>query len=185
MNRKVVRVAIRQADETVAVMEFSVINRGSILPSGAEWVDRAAGWWMREANPANIEEDINRAIFVPGQGGYLLGPILGYRVMREDEEAPKRGPYRGAYRDRGGKLEVDMPAARELHRERLRIRRVAKMQELDGEWMRAKGQGKELDAHAVEVKRQALRDLPADPRIDEAGTVEELAALWPKELGRA
>jgi hypothetical protein len=184
MNRKVVRVAIRQADETLAVMEFSVINRGSILPSGAEWVDKAAGWWMREANPANIEQEINRAIFVPGQGGYLQGPILGYRVMGEREESPKRGPYRGAYRDRGGRLEVDMPAARELHRERLRVRRPARMQELDGEWMRATGQGKTGDALAVEAKRQVLRDLPADPRIEAAATPEELQAIWPGDLSR-
>jgi hypothetical protein len=49
-----------------------------------------------------------------------------------------------------------------------------KMVELDGQWTRATGQGKQAEADAVEAERQKWRDAPADPRIEAAQSVEEL-----------
>ncbi len=175
-----VKVAITQANDEVAIMSFVTIGRGDVLPVGAEWVDKAAGQWMREPKPETLEHEISRT-------AGLARPIKGYRLMGELEgEQYEKGladrTYRNAWRDRSGRIEVDMPAAREIHRERMRIARAAKLQELDGEWMRATGQGKKEEAEAVEAKRQTLRDALADPAIEAAETPEALRAIWPQEL---
>jgi hypothetical protein len=174
MKPETVKVAITQADDTIAVMSFVTLGRGDVLPFGAKWADKAAAIWMREPTSSNLEHEIGRT------AGLAL-PIKGFRKLTEGE-VPTDRTFRGAWRDRGSRLEVDMPAAREIHRDHLRAARSAKLMQLDGEWMRATGQGKKQDADAVEAQRQALRDLPADPRIEAVSTPEELKAVWPEEL---
>jgi len=176
MIPETVKVAITQADDTVAIMSFITLGRGDMLPFGAEWADKAGAIWMREPTPANLEHEIGRT-------AGLARPVKGYRIVAE-AEVPTDRTFRNALRDRGGKLEVDMPEARKIHLDRIRVARVAKLTELDGEWMRATGQGKKAEADAVEVQRQKLRDLPATLGAEAARTPEELKALWPEaELG--
>jgi hypothetical protein len=174
MNQMTQKIAIARADGTIAVMDFVTVGRGDVLPFGAQWADRAEGWWMREATPENIEQEI-------GRSGSYLGQVTGHRKI-SDADIPADRTFRGAWRDRGGKLEVDMPVAREIHRDHLRVARSVKLMQLDGEWMKATGQKKDGDADAIEAQRKALRDMPSDPRIEAATTPEELKAVWPEEL---
>jgi nitroimidazol reductase NimA-like FMN-containing flavoprotein (pyridoxamine 5'-phosphate oxidase superfamily) len=62
-------------------------------------------------------------------------------------------------------------------RRNLRHERGARFLELDAQWMRATGQGRQAEVAAIEKKRQALRDAPADPRIDAARNLEQLKAI--------
>jgi len=50
---------------------------------------------------------------------------------------------------------------------------------LDVEYMRADEAGNVAKKLAVAKKKQELRDVTADPRIESAKTPEELKAVWP------
>jgi hypothetical protein len=89
--------------------------------------------------------------------------------------------YRDAWRDHDGKAAAyDLPRARELHRAKLRRERAPLLAALDVDSLKAL-EAAEPDANAklraVGVRKQALRDAPADPRIDAAETIEELRAV--------
>lgn len=171
MTMATVKIAITQANDELAIMSFVTIGRGDMLPAGAEWVDKAAGQWMREPNAANINMEIARAAF-------LSHPVKGWRIIAE-RDIPEDRTYRNALRDKGDKLDYDMPTARQLHRDMLRNARAIQFLKLDGEWMRAIGQGKTAEAESIEMERQKLRELPNDPKIDTVATVDELQTLWP------
>lgn len=83
---------------------------------------------------------------------------------------PKRR-FRDAWHLKGQALTCDMSKAREIHRDRLRRERAPLLQELDAQWFMAD------DKTAVDARKQKLRDVTKDPRIDAAQTPEALHAL--------
>ncbi len=176
MEIQTVKIAIEQPGDSVAVMDLAVVGRGSILPVHAEWIDEAAGWWRREPTDTVIREQISR-----GQQSYL-GPTSGYRII-DASEVPQDRTFRAAWKHRTGKIEVDMPRARQVHLDRIRVARAPILDQLDRDWMKATGQGKKADADAVETKRQKLRDLTTAVDVEAAQTPEGLKAIWPSELG--
>jgi hypothetical protein len=171
-----VKVSIVRATDEVAIMTFVTLGRGNVLPPGAEWADKDAGVWMREASAQNVDEEIKRSPFLT-----VDGPIKGWRIVASGD-VPVDRTYRDALRDRGGKLEHDLPAARELHRAMLRHARARAFVELDGEWMKATGSKDDAEAVKVEEKRALLRDVTDDPAIEAAATCEALKATWPDAL---
>ena len=78
-----------------------------------------------------------------------------------------------------GKFSHDMPRAREIHRDKMRRVRAPLLAALDIEAIRASEAGDTTKAQDVARRKQALRDVTADPRIDAARTPEELKAVWP------
>ena len=82
-----------------------------------------------------------------------------------------------------GVVNVDMNKARELHRDRLRGARFNKLAELDVAFQRALETG--ADTKEIVAKKQELRDLPKDQRIDVATNTDELKAFWPEFLGKS
>lgn len=91
--------------------------------------------------------------------------------------------FRGAWAFNGKKVEVDMGKAREIHKDRLRALRAPKLAELDAEYMKADESGDEQKKAEIASKKQALRDVTKDPRIEKASTAEELNAVRPEVLG--
>lgn len=78
------------------------------------------------------------------------------------------------------KIEHDMSKARELHREKIRERRVDLFKPLDTELLIALGKPNNASQMArIENDKQKLRDAPADPRIDAATTLDELLSVDP------
>ncbi|QIG60177.1 hypothetical protein [Dishui Lake large algae virus 1] len=75
------------------------------------------------------------------------------------------------------KVVADVSKARELHRKRLRDARIPLLAALDVKFMRAVESGDAAAQASIAAEKQKLRDLPADPRIDAAGTCAELRAL--------
>jgi hypothetical protein len=77
-------------------------------------------------------------------------------------------------------MQHDMPKAREIQRDRMRRARAPKLEALDAEFMRA------LEAGAptadIVARKQALRDVTADPRIENAQSTAALKAVWPSIL---
>jgi len=108
---------------------------------------------------------------------YSAVTVVSWRrlTQQEHEQFNKDRRYRNALRDNAGKIEYDIAAARECHRDKLRHERANAMPLLDADWMRAAGQGK--DTGAVEAERQKWRDAPADPRIEAAQSVDELKQI--------
>jgi len=166
MKNEAVRIALTRKDGSLAIMEFLTLGRGSILPSGAEWV--ADGWWSRRPTIDALAEEIKRT----GED------VASFRLLN-DGELPTDRTYRDAWVDTGKKVETDMAKAREIHLKNLRKLRAPLLKDLDMQWMRATGQGKKKEADEIEAKRQALRDMPTTlaSRIGNATTPEELKTV--------
>ena len=104
-----------------------------------------------------------------------------------DGEIPTDRTFRDAWED-AGMVRVNMPKAREIDKTNRRRARVPKLATQDAEFFKA------LEAwlvvqpnippalQAAMVKKQALRDVTADPAIEAAKTPEELIAAWPEIL---
>lgn len=99
----------------------------------------------------------------------------------DDSELPPNRDFRNAWVDSQG-VKVDMPKARAIHRNRLRELRAPKFKELDLEYMRADENGNESKKSSIALKKQALRDVTADPAIEAAQTPEALSAVLPDAL---
>ena len=88
---------------------------------------------------------------------------------------PSDRTFRGAWQFNGAAVEVDMAAARDIHRDNLRAERAPELAALDVAYMKALEQGG--DTAAIAAQKQALRDVTADARIAVASTPDELKAL--------
>jgi hypothetical protein len=99
-----------------------------------------------------------------------------------DISLPDSRTFRDAWRLDDGQtiVHIDMAAAREIWRQKIRMARIPKFEELDAAFMRAMETG--ADASAIVAQKQALRDAPADPAIDAASTPEELKLVQPAGL---
>ena len=73
-----------------------------------------------------------------------------------------------------------MEKCREIKRNELRSLRTPKLEALDIEYQRADERGDAIAKQEIAKRKQALRDVPADPRIDAALTPEELKAVLPE-----
>lgn len=87
--------------------------------------------------------------------------------------------YRNAWKDSPGadRPGHDMVKARNVHRDILRRKRSREMDDLDIEYQRADEANDQNRKREVALRKQKLRDVTADPRIEAAQTVEDLKAL--------
>ena len=93
---------------------------------------------------------------------------------------PTERTFRGAWTASSsdvGVINVDMDAAKEIWREKIRMARTDLLAALDTAFMKALETG--ADTSSIVTQKQALRDAPADARIDAATTPTELTAVQP------
>ena len=76
-------------------------------------------------------------------------------------------------------INVNMTKAKDLWRDKIREDRKPKLAELDVQYMRAVESDDATEKAAIATKKQALRDAPADSRIDAATTPDELKLVDP------
>ena len=88
---------------------------------------------------------------------------------------PSDRHFRGAWQFNGDAVEVDMTAAREIQKDKLRQERTPLLAALDVDYMKALEQAG--DVAGIAAQKQALRDITDDARIANATTPEELKAL--------
>jgi len=100
----------------------------------------------------------------------------------EETDIPTDRYFRNAWKHSAGAISVDMPKARDIHRDKLREMRAPKLAALDVEYMRADERGDTQTKSTVSAKKQALRDITVDPTIEAAQTPEELKAIIPDAL---
>jgi hypothetical protein len=111
----------------------------------------------------------------------LQTQIASWREIQADG-VPIDRTFRGAWCDvtAAPVVDIDMPKARNIHRDRLRKLRAPLLAALDIEMSKAYKNPAAQDT--IEAKRQALRDVTADPSIEAAKTPEELKAAIPAIL---
>ena len=100
----------------------------------------------------------------------------------DQSEIPADRTFRNAWKDGGASVVHDMPKCRELHKETLRSKRKPLMDALDTAYLRADEIGDVAEKARIAAKKQALRDVTADPAIAAAATPEELKAVLPDAL---
>lgn len=105
---------------------------------------------------------------------------LNVRIV---DEPPADRTFREAWeQDRNGKVTVNMPKARELHRASLRQKRAPLLAALDIEYQRADEEGNAASKRAIAGRKNKLRDVTSDRAIESARTPEELANVVPDIL---
>ena len=93
---------------------------------------------------------------------------------------PTDRTFRGAWTFNGDAVDVDMAAARDIWRDKIRQARTEPLEALDTAFMKALETG--ADTTQITADKQALRDAPTDAAIDAATTPAELAAVQPAGL---
>lgn len=96
-------------------------------------------------------------------------------------ELPSSRLYRNAWVD-SGTVQVDMPKARDIQRQMMRVARDPLLADLDTQYLRADEAKDQKAKDDIAVQKQILRDVTADPAIEAATTPEELKAVWPEAL---
>jgi hypothetical protein len=115
-------------------------------------------------------------------------PIKSWRLALP-EEIPASRAYRNAWRCNGeGVVACDMAVAREMKKSELRFVRERPLAELDVQFMKAleRIMGEHPELAPIIARKQQLRDVTKDPRIEAAQTADELLAVDPlSEVGVA
>lgn len=169
--------AVSRTDGSVAHVAFQTEGRFPSRPLGGWTKQEGQFVWSREATEENIEFELAR---VNANWSRLGDPtMIGWRRINDEEHRmfERDRAYRDALTDNNGKLEHDMPKARELHKARLRHRNGDLFMSMDREWVDANAKGDKAGAAEVESRRKALRDSVDDPRIDQATSIDELKQI--------
>ena len=95
---------------------------------------------------------------------------------------PQDRTFRNAWKQNGSLVEHDMVKARDIHRDTLRSLRKPKLEVLDMAYLRADELGDVAEKARIAAKKQALRDVTDDQRIEAAQTPEQLKAVLPDVL---
>ena len=76
-------------------------------------------------------------------------------------------------------ITIDITKAKEVWKDKIRIKRAKALKKLDLDFMKAQEAGN--DTTAIVADKQTLRDLPQ--QVDTATTVDEIKAVWNDKLG--
>jgi hypothetical protein len=111
-------------------------------------------------------------------------PVAWFPAPNDYVDEQTDRTFRNAWTHGPGKRkpDVDMPKAREIHRERLRVMRAPLLEQLDSEYLRADEAGNPQEKKRIAVRKQALRDVTDDPAIEAAQTPDQLKAVIPEVL---
>ena len=88
---------------------------------------------------------------------------------------PSDRTFRGAWSFNGDAVEVDMTAARNIHKDNLRAERKPRLEALDVDYMKALEAG--TGAADIAAQKETLRNITDDARIAAATTPDALKAL--------
>lgn len=77
---------------------------------------------------------------------------------------------------------IDIEKAKTIFKSKIRLVRDPLLAKLDLEYMRATEESNTKRKKEIVDKKEQLRNLPNDPSIDTAKTIEELSTLWNEEL---
>lgn len=171
MSPDVVTVAVSRADGGITILR--VIQR--------EYDVEGKVRKQYDVTPGYVESIIAQYV----NDRHWVGPVAPVRwefVPNDYVDLNTDRTFRNAWKHGPGQPDVDMPKAREIQRNRLRRMRAPLLEQLDTEYMRADEAGNQQEKLRIAQRKQALRDVTIDPRIDAAKTPEELKAVIPAVL---
>jgi len=76
-------------------------------------------------------------------------------------------------------ITIDITKAKEVWKNKIRVKRTNALTKLDIDYMRAQEAGS--DTTSIVADKQTLRDLPS--QVDTATTTDEIKAVWNDKLG--
>ena len=88
---------------------------------------------------------------------------------------PSDRTFREAWTFNGDAVEIDMAAARNIHKDNLRAERAPRLEALDVDYMKALEAGSGADA--IATKKETLRNITDDARVANAADADALKAL--------
>lgn len=103
-----------------------------------------------------------------------------YNVI-EQASLPTNRVFRDAWTINGT---IDITRAKDIWKNKVRVARNKRLQELDIEWMKAMEQGEISKATAIANQKKTLRDITDREEITNASSVQELESFWPDILER-
>ena len=113
-------------------------------------------------------------------GGIPVGAEI--RIL-DNSEFPDDRTFRDAWEDLGsGSVQVNLPKARGIHMDKIRLVRNNELAKKDVEYMKAL-EADDGSHTAIAVEKQTLRDIPQTFDLT-TDTPEELKEKWPDELPR-
>ena len=161
-------------------MAFQTSMKGP-QPTYGTWFPTDLGEWERPASDINIQAEIDRAfrewqrLKEPDR---VISVVAWWRMTDAEWEVMTADrPYRNACVYTASAISHDMVRARECYRTAVRRARTPIFVKLDGEWMRATGQGRTAEAAQIEALRQQWRDATTNPEIEIALTIDDLKAV--------
>lgn len=167
----VVTVAVSRVDGGVTIMRVITVE---YAPDPTDSTKRIITRQM-DPTPEYIDSLIAKYV----NDGHWVGGYTptGWRFVPNDylDEATDR-TFRNAWKDAPGrnKPDVDMPKARELHKEHLRNLRAPLLETLDTEYLLADEENDQNKKKDVAARKKALRDVTTHPEIEAAATPDEL-----------
>ena len=101
----------------------------------------------------------------------------------DESEIPTDRTFRAAWVNTDSKLTIDMAKARNIHLQRIRIKRNTELSKLDVQATKAQDIGDAETLVQIRARKQELRDLPATlaPTLASAASVDALKAIQPLE----
>jgi hypothetical protein len=130
---------------------------------------------MRLIDPeATVESEIAKW---PDQGQSVVS-IAAVTEAR----IPRRRTFREAWRFASGSVVVDMPAARTIKMNHIRVLRDAKLRELDVAQLRAMEANDQNQLQQIAQQKQTLRDIPQTEDLSRFSTPDVLEAYIPEAL---
>ena len=170
------RVVFKNEDGTCSVVAGFYRNneKGVLSPIPIEEIIITGSPKLRaliEVDENGNEQETFQGVFerIGAQG---LKAVHEYRVCNISD-LPNDRTFREAWEYNNNSVNINMPKARNIHLNNLRIERDKKLVELDIET---------LKGNDIQAEKQILRDLPANIDLLAANTPEELKAIWPAEL---
>jgi len=134
--------------------------------------------------PSAQAPDESDADFVARVAAQVVPEGVSHSVVAVGD-LPGDRTFRNAWALADGAIDVDMPAAREMHMDVIRVDRNKELAELDVTFMRAVESG-DTDAQAsAATEKQALRDIPQKFDLSSYATPGDLNAAWPDGLPRS
>jgi hypothetical protein len=100
----------------------------------------------------------------------------GNQIDASTATVPSNRDFRGAWTLSGNVISEDMTKAKEIFRDKIREARKPLLEAKDVELMKALEAGS--DTSAIATAKDALRDAPAAPAIDNATDIAGLKAAW-------
>jgi hypothetical protein len=133
--------------------------------------------WTREPTVDEVNKEIKKS------STFWTKKVVSWRFLESDEMLPENRSFRNAWvYTKAGQLTVRMDQAREIHKDHLRRHRDSEFKTLDSDYLKADEDNDAYKKKEVRVKKQKLRDITDDSKIESANTPEELIDAWPDDL---